>query len=159
MPVLDSLEQEICRRLSALGKTLATAESCSGGLIAHRITNVAGASAIFAGGMVAYSNTVKENLLGVSAVTLTSFGAVSAETAREMVLGAQRCFGVDYAIAVTGIAGPGGGTKEKPVGLVYIAVAGPQGAMVKRHEFNGAREVIKQQTADAALAMIWEWLE
>ncbi len=121
----DILEQaaailELCR---ARRLTLATAESCTGGLIAACFTEIAGASDVFERGLVTYSNRAKEELLGVNPQTLASFGAVSKETALEMALGARAKAGTDVAIAVTGIAGPGGGSDQKPVGLVHVAVA------------------------------------
>jgi PncC family amidohydrolase len=142
--------------LRASGATLATAESCSGGLIAHRLTNVAGSSAYFLGGVVSYSNDAKVALLGVSEASLAAHGAVSEEVAREMVEGARARFGADYATACTGIAGPSGGTPEKPVGLVYIGVAGPKGTRVERCRFDGDRTRIKEQTADRALGLVLE---
>ena len=152
------LEHDVVQHAVNTGVTLASAESCSGGLIAHRLTNVPGASAVFMGGVVAYSNPVKEGLLDVSAATLAAKGAVSAEVAQQMAEGARRRFQVDYAVGVTGIAGPGGGTPEKPVGLVYIAVAHPGEPRVARHVFQGARDAVKAQTADAALRMFEELL-
>ena len=155
---MDILERTIAERLTALGVTIATAESCSGGLIAHRITNVAGSSAYFLGGVVTYGNDAKEKLLGVPCETLAAHGAVSAAVARAMAEGARRAFGSDYAVGVTGIAGPAGGTPEKPVGLVYIAVAGPRGTAVTRNQFDGPREAVKEKTADAALTLLMEHL-
>ncbi len=136
--------------------TLGTAESCSGGLIAHMLTNVSGVSDVYEGGVVTYSNALKSKLLGVSETTLIREGAVSAAVAQEMAAGALEGLGVDWALAVTGIAGPSGGTPEKPVGLVYMAVAGPDTLIVRRHVFNGNRESIKLQTAEAALTLLWE---
>lgn len=117
------IEERLHRRLKELHRTLATAESCTGGLIAHRITNVAGASDYFLGGVVAYSDKVKASLLRVSQDDLKEYGAVSEPVARQMAQGVRARFRADYGIGVTGVAGPGGGTAEKPVGLVYIAVA------------------------------------
>lgn len=139
---------------------LGTAESCSGGLIAHWLTNVAGVSSVYAGGVVTYSNALKRQLLGVQDDTLDKQGAVSEATAREMALGARNRLAVDWSIAVTGIAGPGGGTPEKPVGLVYMGVAGPDDALVvARFQFGGDRESIKAQTATAALELLWNTLQ
>ncbi len=152
-------EFQIVPRLIETGKTLATAESCSGGLIAHRLTNIPGASTPFLGGVVAYSNAVKHAILDVPGAVLDAHGAVSEPVARAMAEGARERFGVDYAVAVTGIAGPGGGSPEKPVGLVYMAVASAEGTMVARHEFSGDRESVKTQTATAALKMVWERLQ
>lgn len=139
-------------------KTIATAESCSGGLIAHRLTNVPGASTPFIGGVVAYSNGVKEGLLGVPAELLASHGAVSEPVARAMAEGVRARLGTDWSVAVTGIAGPGGGSPEKPVGLVFMAVAGPGGTRAARFQFAGDRESVKSQTAEAALELVWESL-
>lgn len=150
------LELRIGERLTEAGYTLATAESCSGGLIAHRITNVAGSSAHFLGGVVAYSNGVKTRLLGVSEADIASHGAVSGEVARGMAEGVRARFGADFGIGVTGIAGPGGGSLEKPVGLVYVCVAGKAEATVARNEFAGTREEVKSQAAGKALQMLWE---
>ena len=146
---------EIVERLIRRGQTLATAESCTGGLIAHSVTDVAGSSACFLGGVVAYSNEAKMKFLGVSEATLVAHGAVSEAVAAELAEGAKAAFESTWALGVTGIAGPGGGTKEKPVGLVYIGIAGTGVLEVARHEFAGSRKAIKQATADAALAMLW----
>lgn len=151
-----TLEQTIGERLRAFGASLATAESCSGGLIAHRLTNVAGSSSYFLGGVVSYSNAAKTAMLGVSEASLIAHGAVSETVAREMAEGARARFGADYAVACTGIAGPSGGTPEKPVGLVYIGVAGPKGTRVVRRQFEGDRAHIKEQTADQALGLVLE---
>ncbi len=155
----NSVEAFIAGRLLDLKLTLATAESCTGGLIAHRITEVSGASGFFRGGVVAYSNALKESLLEVSHATLAEFGAVSEAVAREMAEGARRLLEADLAVAVTGIAGPTGGTPEKPVGLVYIAVARWDTCRVTQNRFSGDRGEVKMQTADRALAMLKEWLE
>ncbi len=141
------------------GKTLATAESCTGGLISHRITNVPGASAVFLGGVTAYSNTVKTVMLDVPSQILAAVGAVSEAVAIAMAAGARTRLGADYAVAVTGIAGPGGGTPEKPVGTVYMAAAGPAGHRTQHARFHGNRAVIKEQTADGALHLLLELLE
>ena len=151
-----SIEAQIIKNLYESARTLATAESCSGGLIAHRLTNVPGASTPFLGGVVAYSNGVKSSVLNVPEETLNVYGAVSQQTALAMAEGARERFVVDFALSVTGIAGPGGGTEEKPVGLVYMAVARKGASEVVRHEFSGDRTAIKAQTAEAALALLWE---
>lgn len=136
--------------------TFGTAESCTGGLIAANITDVPGASAAFFGGVVSYDNSVKHNLLSVRNETLERFGAVSKETAEEMAKGALRALGVDLSVSVTGIAGPGGGTPKKPVGLVYIAAASKNGVIVTENHFEGDREAVRLQTAEKALMLLCE---
>ena len=150
----DEMEAVVVKLLIAQKKTLALAESCTGGLIASRVTDVPGASEIFLGGVVSYANTAKEKFLGVRAETLKTFGAVSEETAREMAVGVRERFGSDFALAVTGIAGPGGGTPEKPVGTVFIALASAEGVEVKKFLNVWERAIFKQVTATQAL----EWL-
>ena len=140
----------------ASGSTVATAESCTGGLVAHAITEVEGSSGHFVGGIVAYSNAAKEAELGVSPEVLRAHGAVSAQVARAMAEGARAALRSDYAVAVTGIAGPGGGTEAKPVGLTYVAVVGPAGADVRRHVWAGDRRANKLASAEAALALLLE---
>jgi PncC family amidohydrolase len=139
--------------------TLATAESCTGGGVAARITSVAGASDYFLGGIVAYANDAKVKLLGVSPDTLATRGAVSAECAREMAEGARRALGADLAVSTTGIAGPGGATARKPVGLVYIALAGPDGVKAEEFHFPGGRAVITDAATEAALLMLLRGVE
>ncbi len=139
--------------------TVAAAESLTGGNVSARITAIAGSSAYFLGGIVAYSNAAKASLLGVSEETLATRGAVSAECAREMAEGARRAFGADVAIATTGIAGPGGATERKPVGLVYIALAGPDGVTTEEFHFPGGRAVVTDASAEAALLMLLRGLE
>jgi len=150
----DRLEQTVVRLLTERKQTLAIAESCTGGHIANLITNVPGASAIFPGGFVTYSNEAKQKFLGVRAETLMAHGAVSEPVAREMAEGARRELGADFAIAVTGIAGPDGGSAEKPVGTVFIALAGKFGAIVERRLNAYERETFKQLTAHQALEML-----
>jgi nicotinamide-nucleotide amidase len=128
----DPLEAVLVRSLTERRQTVALAESCTGGAIAHRLTNVPGASVVFLAGFVAYSNDAKEKFLGVQAATLAAQGAVSEAVAKEMAGGARARAGTDYAISVTGIAGPGGGTPEKPVGTVWMALAGPSGVAAHR---------------------------
>lgn len=140
--------------------TFGTAESCTGGLISAAVTGVSGASTVFYGGIVSYANSAKAGLLGVRKETLASFGAVSAETAKEMSMGAVRALSVDFAVSVTGIAGPGGGTPKKPVGLVYISVASKNGAItVKENHFDGDREDVRRQTVETALTMLISAIE
>jgi PncC family amidohydrolase len=151
--------------------TLATAESCTGGLVGDWITDVPGSSDYYVGGVVAYSNEAKMHLLGVKSGTLRRSGAVSAATARQMAAGVRSLFGADVGVAVTGIAGPFGGTAKKPVGLVYVAVAAPdrrqkakaksQKPTVKIEEcrFRGSRREIKEQAAVAAMGLLGKMLE
>jgi len=150
----DALETKIVRRLTDRKQTLAVAESCTGGYISHRITNVPGASVVFLSGLVTYSNAAKQTFLGVRAETLERQGAVSEPVAREMAEGARRASGTDYAIAVTGIAGPSGGSPEKPVGTVFIAVATPTETKVLRFFNPGDRLAFKETTARQALELL-----
>jgi PncC family amidohydrolase len=139
--------------------TLATAESCTGGLIGSLITDVPGSSDYFVGGILAYSNTIKQSLLGVRAETLARHGAVSAQTAAEMAEGARRVLAADVALSATGIAGPGGGTPDKPVGLVWIGLATPAGTSTHRFVWAGDRATNKQLSAEAALRLLVEHLQ
>jgi len=150
----DTVEGVAGRALLQAGWTLALAESCTGGLIAKRITDVPGSSAYFLGGVVSYSNEAKVKLLGVSEKTLAEHGAVSAPVAEQMALGAAERFGATLAVAVTGIAGPGGGSEAKPVGLVYIACALNGRAKAYRFQFQGGREQVRGLTAQTALDLI-----
>ncbi|HRZ87531.1 MAG TPA: nicotinamide-nucleotide amidohydrolase family protein [bacterium] len=134
--------------------TLAVAESCTGGLIASLLTDVPGSSGYFAGGVIAYANAVKEELLGVRPATLRASGAVSERTAREMADGARRLCSANVAVAVTGIAGPGGGTPRKPVGLVYVALSCGKRTICEKHLFRGGRLQVKKKTAGAALKLV-----
>lgn len=155
----DTLEKVVAQQLMEKGLTFATAESCTGGLIAKRLTEIPGISSSFLAGIVSYSNEAKMKLLGVSETTLAQFGAVSAETAVEMAAGARNVAGSDLAISVTGIAGPGGGTPEKPVGLVYIGFADQKAAKAYRYIFSGDREGIRLQTANTALNLVRKYLD
>jgi len=139
--------------------TLVTAESCTGGLISHRLTNVPGSSGYFIGGIVAYAYEAKEQLLGVHHATLYDHGAVSKETVVEMARGARRVFGADIAVAVTGIAGPGGGLPNKPVGLAWIGLSAREGETAQHFIWNKDREGNKEESAEAALRMVWEYLK
>ena len=154
----DEIESVIVRLLTDRKQSLALAESCTGGLIANRITNVPGASVIFSGGVVSYANSAKEKLLGVSAETLRQHGAVSEPVAREMALGARQKFGSDFALAVTGIAGPDGGTPEKPVGTVFIAFASGDGVHVEKRLNPWDRATFKDVTATQALEKLRRFL-
>jgi nicotinamide-nucleotide amidase len=145
--------------LKARGWTLAVGESCTGGLLSHRLTQVPGSSQYFLGGVVAYSNSAKQALLGVDELTLTEHGAVSEETAKEMARGARSAFLVHVGVSVTGIAGPDGGTPDKPVGLTYVGVVTPTGERVERFEWSGDREANKQASAEAALGLLLQTLE
>jgi len=152
-------QEQLGRKLAGRSMTIATAESCTGGLIASRITSVAGSSAYFEGGFVTYSNEAKTILLGVPPEIIEKHGAVSAETARAMARGAREKLNVDIAVAVTGIAGPGGGTADKPVGTVFISVAVPEKIFVREFHFPGTRQKVRKQTADEALAFVLDCLE
>ena len=147
------------KRLLQLKVTVATAESCTGGNIAHLITQIAGASAYFLGGVVAYSNEVKKAVLGVCEKDLQQYGAVSETVALQMACGARRVSGAEWAVATTGIAGPDGGTAEKPVGTVWIAVAGPQGAKAKQFHFASTRERNIDKASFQALQCLVEEIE
>ena len=153
------IEKRIGERLAARGWKLALAESCTGGLIGFRVTSVPGSSGWFRGGVVAYENRVKERLIGVRPATLRLHGAVSAEVALEMARGARRALGAKVALSVTGVAGPDGGTSEKPVGLVYAAVSAGRKKASVEGRFKGGRERIRQQAADMALKLLLSFLE
>jgi PncC family amidohydrolase len=148
------LETSVLHLLTEQKRTLALAESCTGGCVAHRLTNVPGASAVFPGGVVAYSNAAKQKFLGVRARTLAAHGAVSEAVAREMAEGARKKFGADFALAITGIAGPGGGSKYKPVGTVFIALAGASGTTVERRLNLYNRGKFKEVTTRQALSLL-----
>ena len=151
-------EAKLGSALNSRGWTLALGESCTGGLIAHRITEIPGSSEYFLGGVVAYSNPVKESLLNVQPETLEAVGAVSEETAREMARGAREVMRAAVGVSVTGIAGPGGATEGKPVGLTFISVSTPDGEWVERHVFEGDRHANKQASAEAALKLLLQVL-
>ena len=154
-----SIEKQTVELLKSKKLKLATAESCTGGLISKRITDVSGSSEVFEGGVVCYSNRFKENVLGVSPESLKKYGAVSGETAREMVKGVLSLTKADIAVAVTGIAGPSSDDTNKPVGLVYIAVSDGKSTIVKKllNNFTGdVREQNRNISADTALEMIME---
>lgn len=147
----ETIEGKFHKKMMSSGKTVSAAESCTGGLIESLITDNPGSSEYFLGGVVSYSNEAKMKVLGVKASTLEKHGAVSEETVREMVLGIQKLMKSDYAIAVSGIAGPDGGTAEKPVGLVYIGTLGRSGLIITKNNFSGTRIEVKMKTALTAL--------
>jgi nicotinamide-nucleotide amidase len=147
----DRLEEVVVRMLAGAGRRIALAESCTGGLIAHRLSNVSGSSAVFLSGVVSYSNESKVRLLGVREESLARFGAVSEEVAREMAEGARVRSGADFGVSTTGIAGPSGGTPEKPVGLVYVGLATSSGTRVARERLLFDRETFKFFASQTAL--------
>ena len=154
------LEEEIIALLTERGRTLAVAESCTGGLIGHRLTQVPGSSAAFLGGVIAYHNAVKQKLLGVPADVLEREGAVSEATARAMAAGVRRLLGAQVSVAVTGIAGPTGDTPDKPLGLTYVALsAEPDVSICERHVWQGDRQTNKEAPATAALSLLRRYLE
>lgn len=153
-------EYRIGALLKARSWTITAAESCTGGLVMTRLTDVAGSSAYITGGIVTYANETKMKFLGVREQTLIDYGAVSEQCAAEMARGARTLFGADLALSVTGIAGPGGGTESKPVGLVYIGLSVPGAPeMVERYIWKGDRIANRQASATAALEMAIRWLE
>jgi len=154
---------EIAARVGGLlverGWTLGVAESCTGGRIGHCITNVPGSSEFFVGGVVAYANEVKRDVLGVPQDLLARHGAVSREAALAMANGVRELLGTDIGIAATGIAGPAGGTPAKPVGTTFVAVSSPLGHQVRHHLWSSDRGGNKRRSAEAALKLLEEWLE
>jgi len=149
-----TLEETVGTVLRERGLTVATAESCTGGLVAHRLTNVPGSSAYVRGGVVAYANDAKQRLLGVASTTLAAHGAVSEEAAAEMAAGARQSLGADIAVSTTGIAGPDGGTPEKPVGTVCLGLASADETLAARYQFWGTRDWVKLLASQVAL----EWI-
>ena len=158
-PTEGELEVVVGMRLDEKGMTLAVAESCTGGLIGHRITNVPGSSHYYRGSITAYASDVKEALLSVRGETLARYGDVSAQTAREMAEGVRAAMDADLGLSVTGIAGPTGGTEEKPVGLVYIGLAAEDGDHIEQHVFGEDRWGNKARAAEAALDLARRYLE
>ena len=139
---------------------IATAESCTGGLIAGLLTEIPGCSDYFIGGAIVYSNAAKARILGVDHFLLQTEGAVSAPVAAQMAQGARRLYSVDVAVSITGVAGPDGGTKDRPVGLVHVAVSGPgQALRARRYDINGPRETVRSRAACAALGLLKETLD
>jgi nicotinamide-nucleotide amidase len=156
---VPGLEHAVVEALAAKKLTLSTAESCTGGLVAKRVTDVPGASAVFLGGVVSYANEVKQNVLGVPAETLAAHGAVSPETAEAMARGVCRLTGSDVGVSLTGIAGPGGGTAEKPVGLVYIGLCvrgGTRVSELRAGSVNRGRDDIRSLAATRALKLVFD---
>jgi len=149
-----TLEESIVNLMKENNLTLGVAESCSGGMLSARLIGVPGVSDVYRAGLITYSNQAKHELIQVSNDTLETFGAVSEETAREMVDGTIKTTGCDYAVAITGIAGPDGGTEEKPVGLVYIACGCKDNVIVKKCQFNGNREKVRQSSTATALTLL-----
>ncbi len=150
----DTMEQVVGETLVGLGFRLATAESCTGGLLAKRLTDTPGSSRYFDRGFVTYSNTSKIELLGVRAADLETHGAVSAPVAEQMADGARKRAGVEVGVSLTGVAGPDGGSEAKPVGTVFIAVASPRGAAARRFLFHGTRATIRERSAQTALDLV-----
>lgn len=157
-PELLALAEALAAACRATGRTVGTAESCTGGLVAHLITEVPGSSNYFRGGLLTYADEVKLSLADVPERTLAAHGAVSAQVALAMAHGARDRLGVDIAVAVTGVAGPGGGTVAKPVGLTYVAVADGAGDVVRRHIWTDDRSGNKRSSAAAALRLVAERL-
>ncbi len=158
-PTETLLEIRVGERLTARGLTIALAESSTGGLIAKRLTDISGSSVYVMGGVVAYANAVKQQLLGVSEETLIDHGAVSEQVARQMAEGTRHLFGTDLAISVTGIAGPTGATATKPVGLHYIGLSAADGTWVRRYVWDGDRAHNRESTADAAFRLVLDYLD
>ena len=154
-----SVEYRIAALLEEKNIKVSTGESCTGGLVAAALVNVAGISNWFEEGYVTYSNTAKQKLLGVDKDTLEQFGAVSEQTARQMAIGAAKAAGCQAAVATTGIAGPDGGTDEKPVGLVYIGAVVRDDVVIEKHIFKGDRADVRKQSTQAALELLEQMLE
>jgi len=153
-----SLEKEVADLLAQKKFTMTTAESCTGGMLAARMVNVPGVSGVFNAGFITYANEAKQKLVGVKHETLEAYGAVSRETAGEMAEGAAKAAGADVAVSTTGIAGPDGGTPEKPVGLVYIGCFVDGNLSVKEYHFGGSRIEVRERTVEAALVQLKEML-
>jgi nicotinamide-nucleotide amidase len=149
-----TVDEMVARGLGSAGQTVAVAESCTGGLLGARLTARPGSSAYVLGGVVSYADSVKTGVLGVPEEVLRAHGAVSAECAEAMAAGARRLTGADWALSITGVAGPGGGTDEKPVGLVYVGLAGPDGVRSVRQRRGGDREEIRARSVATALHLL-----
>lgn len=152
------MEIEIGALLTEKNLTISCAESCTGGLLTDRLTNVPGSSAYVKGAVVAYSNEIKMNILHVKEETLENCGAVSRQTAQELAANVRQILNTDVGVSITGIAGPGGGTPEKPLGTVYIGISGPNGNSVQKFQFKGSRTEIKEKAVEAALVLIQVYL-
>ena len=152
------MEIEVGAILKEKNFTIACAESCTGGLLTNKLTNIPGSSAYVKGAVLAYSNEIKISILHVNEDTLKNFGAVSEETAREMAVNVRQILNTNIGVSITGIAGPGGGTDEKPVGTVYIGVSGINGDKIQKFKFSGSRTEIKEKAADAALIFLQIYL-
>ncbi len=152
---LENLAKEVASLLQSKNLTVTAAESCTGGWIGKMLTDISGSSAYYPGGVIAYSNDIKHKVLGVAAEDLTKYGAVSSQVAQGMALGAKKVFTADIAVAVTGIAGPTGGSVDKPVGTVWFAWALPDGSVLAKKEcFTGSREDVRKSTVYKALDQI-----
>lgn len=154
----STLAESVIRLATSRNVTLATAESCTGGLVGAALTSVSGSSAVFMGGIITYANEAKASQLGVSPDTLEQYGAVSAESAEEMALGVRERFEVDVAVSVTGVAGPTGGTQDKPVGLVWYGIATPTGTTTLKRIHPGDREGVRERATITALHLFWQTL-
>ena len=152
------MEVEIGRLLMQRALKLGLAESCTGGLVGHLITNVPGSSEYFMGGVISYAYEAKVSILGVSWNTLKNYGAVSHETVLEMARGAKKIFNVDVAVSISGIAGPGGGSEDKPVGTTWVGLVATDGEWTREFHFDGDRDENKTSSADAALQMLLDYL-
>ena len=155
---MHEVAEAVVRKIKEAGMTVTTVESCTGGLLSATLVDVSGASDVFYQGVVTYANEAKVRLVGVKEATLQAHGAVSEETAREMAEGGAKAANADAALAVTGIAGPGGGTKEKPVGLVYIGCYVNGKTIVKKNLFTGNRREVREQAVETALKLLLECL-
>ena len=149
-----TVAEKLVALLNAKSLTCATAESCTGGGVSSAITAVAGSSSVYLGGVVSYANSVKENVLGVPLSVLEEFGAVSSQTAAAMAEGARTLVGADFAVSVTGIAGPSGGSEEKPVGLVWFALSSKSGVRTEKAIFSGDRDTVRHQAVMHALGIL-----
>jgi len=156
--VSENIEQLIGNELRKRGWRLAVAESCTGGLIGHRITNISGSSTYYLGSITAYAYRAKVRLLGVSWDTLEKYGAVSEETIKEMALGVRRALAADIGLSVSGIAGPTGGTPDKPVGYTWIGLSTPRGIWTLQHNAGGNRIENKKEVAQTALEFLYQYL-